>query len=745
MSTRKKIVLSILLLILLATGSFIVYIVFFTESGNRNPFTAVPDDAIYIIETSDLTDGWTTISDSKMWKHMRNNKMFEEISQEAATLDSLIKGDATMDMLFSNRQLLVSAHMISGNDYDFIFVVNLKSASKISFIKDYIGGIVKQFGYSMSKRNYEGQEIIELTDMETQEIIYITLTDNLFVASYSPILIEKSIRQKDKENWTKNSKFQLVASEISSSKLFNFYFNFSKLNEFMSCYLTEESDIVTSLGLSLNYSAFNLNYEDERLSFSGYTSMNDSVSSYLKALSQVSPGSADGYKVVSSNAAIYLSMCFDNFDDFYKKLTTEFSNQKGDEYQDYSKAVKKVENLFNVDLQEDFFSWIGNEIAFVKLKPVANAKEGDVVIAIQSKDIDDAIKGLDHLTKQVKRKSPLKFDTISYKEHPINYLDIKGFFKMFFGKLFGKLEKPYFTYIDDYVVFSNSSSTLMDIIDDYTDGNTLEKNEEFTKFRDNFSSKSNVTIFVRMPELYSHLYYYSNAEKRKGVHENKELILSFSKIGFQLESDGKLFKTTLIVEHNEDELFNQELENIEKSAEELFVDEFDSLNFIPKLPEDVLKKDGKFEVRYDNGKMQYEGDIKNGKLDGECKTYFESGNMESSVNYNDGRVFGKATFYYDTEEPQKKAEMNFNEKEKIHGEYFEYYENDSKKAVIDYEDGIANGDAQFFYDSGKMKIDGQYKDGKKEGKWKYYTEDGNEMTKEKWKKGNQKSSKSSNE
>ncbi|MFH0866304.1 MAG: DUF3352 domain-containing protein [Bacteroidota bacterium] len=750
MSTRKKIVLSFLLLILLAIGAFVIYIVY-SEAGKRNPFTAVPDDAIYIIETTDLTDGWATISDSKMWKHMRNNRHFEDISESAATLDSLIKGDATMDMLFSNRQMLVSAHMISGNDYDFLFVVNMKSAAKISFIKDYISSLVESFGYTMSKRTYSGQEIIELTDIETQEILYITLTDNLFVGSYSPILVEKSIKQKDKENWTKNTNFQLVASKISSSKLFNFYLNYSKLQEYMSCYLSEESDIVNSLGLSLNFSAFNVNFEDERLSFSGYTSMADSVSSYLKALSDISPGKADGYKVVSNTAALYLSMCFDDFNDFYKKLTTEFANEKGDEYENYSKAVKKVEKLFKVDLQEDFFSWIGTEIAFVKLKPVANAKEGDVVIAIQAKDIDDAIKGMDNLIKQVKKRSPLKFDTVNYKNYTINYLDIKGFFKMFFGKLFGKLEKPYFTYMDDYVVFSNSTSTLMDMIDDYVAGNTLEKDEDFMTFKDNFSDNSNVTIYVRMPELYSHLYCYSNAEKRTGVHENKELILSFSKIGFQLESDGKLFKTTLIIEHDEDALFNKELEKIQAAAEELFVDEYDSLKFIPALSDDILKKDGDFEVKFENlptlptgqagGKTQYEGSVKDGKIDGICKTYYESGNLESSVNYNDGKVSGKATFYYDNDEQQMKAELTFNDEEQIHGEYFEYYENGSKKVIIEYEEGKANGDAQFYYDSGNIKIEGKYKKGKKFGTWKYYTEDGNELTKEKWKKKNKKDTK----
>jgi len=734
MTLRKKIILGFLAAIVLTIVIFFLYI-WFTDSKTRNPFSAIPDDAVYIIETTDLTDGWSTISDSKMWKHMRTNKHFEDISKSASTLDSLIKGDATMDMLFSNRQLLVSAHMISGSDYDFLFVINMKQASKVLFVKDYIKGIIGTFGYSMNTRTFEGSEIIELTDNETLEILYITFIDNLFVGSYSPILVEKSIKQKDKNNWVKNTTFQAVAGEISSKKLFNFYFNYSLLSKFMAVYLSEESDILNSLGKSLKFSAFNVNFEDERLSFAGYTNLSDSVSSYLKSLVNISPGKSDGYKIASDKTALYLAMCFDNFDDFYKNLITEFSNEKGDQYESYSKTVSRVEKLFKIKLQDDFFSWIGNEIAFLKMKPVTNAKEGDVCILIQAKDISDARKGLDHLTSQVKKRSPLKFEEVEYKNYTINYLDIKGFFKMFFGKLFGKLERPYFTYIDNYVVFSNSPSALMDIIDDYLDGKTLEKNKSFTEFRDNFDSKSNVTAFIRMPELYSHMYYYSNAEKRKGVHENKELILSFSQVGFQLVSDGKMFKTTLIVAHDEDALFNEELEKFENAAEELYVSDYDSLKFKPELTASQLGKDGSIEIKYDNDKTKYEGTIRDGRIDGAFKTYYNNGNLESTVNYRDGKVTGKATFYYDNDEQKIKSEMTYNDHEKIEGIYTEYYENGSKKAVVEFEDGVMNGDALLYYDSGNIKIEGKYKDGQKEGKWKNYTEDGNLFDKAKWKKG----------
>ena len=316
MSTRKKIVLAIFAVLLLAIAAFVLYI-WFSDSKTRDPFTVVPDDAVYIIETSNLTKAWSTISDSKMWEHMITNKHFAEISKSAASLDSLIKGNETMDMLFSNRQLLLSAHMLSASDYDFLFVVNMKQASKIVFVKDYIKGIIGSFGFSWTERDFEGAKIIELTSEKSREVLYFSFIDNLFVGSYSTLLVENAIKQKDKNFWQSNVGFKAVSSEISSSGLFNFYFNYGMILRFMGVYMQQESDLVKALQESMQFTGFNVDFEDEKLSFTGYTSLADSVSSYLKALCNVNPGKADGFKIASDKTALYLALCFDDFDEFY--------------------------------------------------------------------------------------------------------------------------------------------------------------------------------------------------------------------------------------------------------------------------------------------------------------------------------------------------------------------------------------------------------------------------------------------
>ena len=82
-----------------------------------------------------------------MWQHLIDDPLFEDISESAKTLDSLIRDNETMDMLFTNRPLLISCHLLPNQDFDFLFLVDLKQAGKFAFIKDYVGGIVGMFGY----------------------------------------------------------------------------------------------------------------------------------------------------------------------------------------------------------------------------------------------------------------------------------------------------------------------------------------------------------------------------------------------------------------------------------------------------------------------------------------------------------------------------------------------------------------------------------------------------------------------
>lgn len=738
----KKFLKILLIIIVLGAVGFWVYIKYISPIAVKKAMTMVPEDAVLVIETSNLTDAWTEISDSKMWNYLIENPYFKDLNEDIDLLNKYLKDNLIADQALKNRKLLMSMHMISATDYDFLFVVDLKNIAQIKKLG--LKGILDNVdGYTVKERTYGDETIVELIDQEDPSfIIYLTISDNLLVATFTGSLMEKSIDQKptDEEDlgyWANNSDFALVAAKTSKDELFKLFFNYSQIDAFSMAYLTEPSETVEMLGNSLTFSAFSVDFYDELLSLEGYTDI-DSVGSYVKAMAHVEPGKVLAWRIMSDQTALYFSMGFDDFFDFYYNLTKQYEDGNAEDMEDVQKSITKIERLLGISLHEDFFKWIGKEIALVKLRPNRNTRLEDVVMAVHANDIDDAKAGLDRILKKVKNRVKIvKFKPEEYKNYTIEYLEISGFFKIFLGKLFKDLEKPYFTYIEDFVVFSNSSDVLKSIIDDYIKGSTLDKKSDFVDFKDEFSNKSNITIFIRTPQIYENLYFYSNAADRKDIKENKEFILSFEKIGFQLVSEGDMFRTSLMAMHNPDAVTSDQLEQIEREvSENMFREEIEQAIFKIVLDESFLEKDTLFKEYY-NGeeKLKTEGRIHNGAMTGTWKTYYEeSGNIMNSVNYKDGKLSGEAFFYYDSEKQTVKAEAYF-EDDLLQGEYYEYYENGAQKAKIIYSDGFADDEAWFYYPNGKLKIEGAYKNGRKHGKWEYFDEKGKTIGKEKWKKG----------
>ena len=730
MKTFLKVLLYIILVVIVGAGAFFGYL-YFSKGGERNAWSVIPSDAVFIIETKNLNKGWNMLSNSKIWEHLMANEYFSDINEDAMYADSMLTDNDFVGKMLKDRQLVVSAHIIPGPDFDFLFVIDVEKASLIPGKQT----LIEQFGYTVNDRKVEGGTILEMMDDESREILYVAFVENLLVGSYTRTLVEDALLEKDDKYWINQPNFLKVKDEISSGQMFNFYFNYAILPEYLKIYLSEESETINSLADAMAFSALNITLDGNRLGFTGYSNINDSISSYIKALSQIEPGRMGAYNIISDQAAMYLSICFEDFDQFFNKLQGEYAASNEEDFESYSGQLSKIEKWFKINIQKHFFSWIGNEIALVKLKPTtAGAREEDVVVVIQTRDMGIMDEGLSFIAKQVKRRSPVKFKTVHYRNFEINYLEMKGFFKLLFGKLFDKLERPYYTYIEDYAVFCNSQKLLQNFIDDYVEGRTLSHREKFMDFKNEFSDKANLSVFIQTPKIYQHIYFYGKDDAREGIRENKDLILSFARIGFQLVNEGDVLKTTLFADHDEEALLDEELEKMEKEVfNQINTEYFDSLAFKPDIPEPVVTEDGLYKSYYTDSVIKFEGNIADGQPEGLWRSYYQSGSIMSTVNYEDGKANGTAKFFYDNVDQTVKAEVVF-EDDKIIDVYKEFYDNGARKANIEYKNGVKHGDALFFYMNGAMKIEGKYKNGKKRGKWKFYDEDGEIYNKERMKK-----------
>ncbi|MCF6183537.1 MAG: DUF3352 domain-containing protein [Bacteroidales bacterium] len=666
----KKFLKVLFLIIIIGVGGFWVYIKFISPVEMKKSMTMVPNDAIIVIETENIADAWTEISSSKVWNYLLKNPYFNDLNEDFDMLNEYLKDNKLANLLLKKRSLIMSLNMTSARDWDFLFVVDLQNLAQIK--KFGLNSLLKEAeGYKVKNRKYKDETIYELTDEENpSDVIYLTISGNQLVVTFTGSLIEKSIDQKNDNFWSQNKNFIKVTDKLYGEELFRMYINYAKFDDFSLTFLTEDSEIINMLSNSLAYTAFNIDLRDEMLSFDGYTSV-DSVGSYVKALANIEPGKISAWEIMPKQTAMYFSMSFKNFYNFYDNLTKQYEEGNEEDMEDINNNISKIERLLDISLHNDFFSWIGEEIAVVKLRPGKKTRPEDVVIVIPANDIDNAKAGLNRIMLKVKRRTPLKFKPENYKNFNIQSLEINGFFKLFLGKMFKDIEKPYFTFIENNVVFSNSLETLKSVIDSYIIGNTLNRDEGFVNFKDEFNNKANITLFIRTPQIYQNLYYYSNPVERKNIKENKEFILSFEKIGFQLSSEGDdMFKTLLLAKHNPDAVKTDELEQMEqKITENMFRDEVELKLFKIKLPQSLKEIDTLYQEFYDNGKVKFEGLINNGEITGLWKTYYKSGNIKSSVNYDNGILSGDAYFYYDTEDNIKKAEAVF-ENDELTGTYF---------------------------------------------------------------------------
>jgi hypothetical protein len=90
----------------------------------------VPKDAIFVIEADDPIENWKTFSDTKIWRHLKKNSAFADIEASCDYLDTLVRDNSTIFSLISGKKLLISAQMTKVDDYDFVYIMDLKRGRK---------------------------------------------------------------------------------------------------------------------------------------------------------------------------------------------------------------------------------------------------------------------------------------------------------------------------------------------------------------------------------------------------------------------------------------------------------------------------------------------------------------------------------------------------------------------------------------------------------------------------------------
>jgi hypothetical protein len=644
----KKFFKGLFLLVLIAGIVITGYIFLIEPSTSYQSVYLVPENAAFIIETDRPFKAWENIVHSKAWNSLRTNDFLAQLDTNIRSLDSLISSKRVLFKLFGSRKILISAHLYH-NKYDFLYIADLKKISKFRDVNKYMQKIPGD-DFKLTQTEHKGLQIYELYDKESGETYYFSLVKNQLIFSKNPLLLVFSIDQMEELIIGRDLNYIQVAKKISGEGLFNIYINYRYFVNYIENMLGKTNEFISSLSGSLYYSGISFDIdEDALIKLSGFTTVNDTVSSYFLAILNSGKGSKNILNVTPKRAASYICIGFDDMATFYENLESSLGEDIAREYQS---AVKKIEKRLKIYIRGNFFNWIDDEIAMIQTQPSNLGKENEFAVVFKAKSRNMAEKNLDYINTQIRKNTPVKFKEVIYNGYTINYLHIPGFFKMILGKLLERLEKPYYTIIDRYVIFSNHPQTLKSIIDDYESGNTLANSVEFYNFSKNFSNKSSVFLYIQTPLFLSNLKEFVGPQTWLSLQKNKEYINAFPQIGFQVNNADNLLKLELAAQYygkaEEFKPVKYDIETMLPLAADTLVSaqKADSSELIIESEIVITDLDaGRHDEYFENGQLKLTVGLKNGLKHGNFKEYYENGTLKIRGRYKDNNKYSKWSYF----------------------------------------------------------------------------------------------------
>lgn len=630
-----------LLLILAAIAAWFAYQWYFTNDNFMRQINLVPGDAVYVLQTNEPVKNWKKFTGSKLWQHFKQHPKFADIARSADAIDQFFDSNKNLLGSIGSRDFTLSAHVTKFNDYDFLFIIDLSKASKISLLKNNIENVFSNLGYRVTTRKYKDETIYEMKDGASKETLYISLVANQAVCSYYGLLIERAIDEKDITAIAKNNKFIEVEQKASDGGLARLFINYQNSNNFLRCYLGNLNGWVSDISSTLEFSGLNMQLDDEDIDISGYTNLRDSTDGYLKALLQSGKGNVGAFEILPARTASYTSLGCDNFQTFYDNLVRVFSNNKT-AYNEFETGINKIEKLLKINLKNNFYSWMGDEVVLSQNQSYGLSSAPEYIITIHTKNIDDATKNLQFIEDQIRKRTPAKFQKTNYKGHDIHYLEVKGLFSAMLGKFFNKIEKPYYTVINDYVCFSNTPETIIALIDDYENKNTMGNDEQFKTFMKRCSNKATVFYYVNGTRYFNSMLQELKGDARTGAQQNKKYITCFRHSAFELIADGAIFETKM---YSDFETPAEESETQENNPVAMY--EKDTLTETERFYIEQFQS-GSINEDYENGKPKVRAETKDGLKDGKYREYYEDGSLKVKGNYSEGKKEGRWRFYDET-------------------------------------------------------------------------------------------------
>lgn len=541
----KKILLSIFIL-LIGAISIIAYNFYknVKQPVSTSSIFAVPQNAAIILQENNFSALYKKISSTNIiWEELISNTFsIQKANNQIHYFDSLIN---TSFKPLAKQPILTSVHLSGANDFDFIFYMNLP----YDFTEQEMLQKIKNSTHTNpTNRTYDEVNIYTVTSKSKQKIAF-TFYKNIFAFSYSTVLIEDVIRQLNSETSLKdNPNFSKILNTSGQGEDGNIYINNTNFAKITSQFLnTSSKKFSINLDNYANWTELDIKVKPNSLMLNGFTLADDNAhNNFLSLFKNQKPQPAKAQKITPSNTALFYHYGFSDAKDFFKQRKELLKSKN--QFFNYQKFIDQQTEDFGIDIEEELLNNIGNELALIITEPLTNDFSANKFILFHTHDIGKTIQDLENMALKVNEES---YHFSAFNEYPIHKIDLTNVFANLFGKPFTNINSPFYTIINDYVVFGQTETAIKTFISDYTNNKTLVKNNNFKDFSDNLSSDANLSVYVNIARSVNLFKAFAKEDFIPMFDEKIELFRKFEAIAFQVNTEkNNLYYNNIYLKYN---------------------------------------------------------------------------------------------------------------------------------------------------------------------------------------------------
>ncbi len=485
-------------------------------SENRPIYDALPESASIVFELKNPEYALEKLNGSEFSEFLLEAPFVSLLTAHLTALDSFVRmGIADTNFnLWEKSHLLASMSVTGRDEFDYLYIFRKKKFTEEVF-QQFIFTAGQQ--ERLNKRIFRDEAIYEW-NQGAKKSLNCAFINGLFIASYTPFLVEEAIVQlRDRKSILKNPGFSEVQELAGDDADVVMYFNFEKLDMYLPLLAnTEMLDIFKSIGNFGEWAELDFKIKNNAFIINGYTGAGSEKQTFLSKLNSVSSSHLEITKVMPRKSALFFYYAVNDFEDYVKMHGKTFTGEL-----------------------ENFRNWVSNEWCFALLEPLDNQYENDVFLVVKTIDPEIAIQSLAERARLFGDDLNLE----EFKNYPIGQLSVESELNNLFNHQFLKISRPFYTVIDDYVIFAKDMAVIKTVLGNYEDRQTLANDPDYLDFERNLTTTSNLYFYFNTTRSVELLNRMLSNPLVTDIRKGKKNFLKFSPAALQFSFYQDIFFT----------------------------------------------------------------------------------------------------------------------------------------------------------------------------------------------------------